>query len=163
MTDAAIGLVFDESKTQVLVVKRRDVPVWVFPGGGVDEGETREEAVIREVFEETGFHAAVVRRTGEYYPLNKLAFYTVVFECQVIGGEATLSDETADVGFYPIHQLPHPFFHIHQDWLNDALSNPKCTVKKSIHQVTYWNLAKYFFRHPMRVLRTCLTRAKGHK
>lgn len=31
---------------------------WTLPGGGVEDGEAPEQAVIREVVEETGMHAA---------------------------------------------------------------------------------------------------------
>lgn len=34
---------------------------WTFPGGGVNEGETLEQAVVREVKEETGLDVKVVR------------------------------------------------------------------------------------------------------
>jgi 8-oxo-dGTP pyrophosphatase MutT (NUDIX family) len=35
--------------------KHRDVaPRWITPGGGVDPGESHDQAAIREVFEETG-------------------------------------------------------------------------------------------------------------
>lgn len=161
MTNAAIGIVFNSDKTAILAVKRLDIPIWVLPGGGIDPGETPEEAVVREVREETGYVVQVKRRTGEYTPLNKLAYFTVLMECAVVGGEARLSNETAAVGFYPIDQLPAPFFHLHQDWLTDALSHPNDTVRKPITQVTYWNLAKYFVKHPIRVLQTLLARSKS--
>jgi 8-oxo-dGTP pyrophosphatase MutT (NUDIX family) len=32
-----------------------DVGLWIVPGGGVDNGETLEQAVLREIEEETGF------------------------------------------------------------------------------------------------------------
>lgn len=33
---------------------------WVTPGGGVDEGESHEQAAVRELFEETGFQVDTV-------------------------------------------------------------------------------------------------------
>jgi len=48
---------------ELLLVKqktKRGAVVWNFPGGGVEEGETFEEAAIREVFVETGFVIEIV-------------------------------------------------------------------------------------------------------
>ncbi len=50
------GLATDE-KNQLLVVSAKDM---VFlPGGGIDAGESAEEALRRETLEETGWHALV--------------------------------------------------------------------------------------------------------
>ena len=38
---------------------------WTLPGGGVENGETKEEAVVREVFEETHLHVTVERQLYE--------------------------------------------------------------------------------------------------
>jgi 8-oxo-dGTP diphosphatase len=47
-----------------ILLARRDKPprtgFWSFPGGGVEVGETQEEAVVREVAEETGVTCEVV-------------------------------------------------------------------------------------------------------
>ena len=40
---AVYGIVWKDNKSSVLLVQRRDLPVWVLPGGGLDEGETPEE------------------------------------------------------------------------------------------------------------------------
>ncbi|MEH7444496.1 NUDIX domain-containing protein [Bacillus sp. JJ1122] len=54
--------------------------VWNFPGGGMEGNEAPEEACIREVKEETGYDAVVIRL------LNKDEFkYTFIAE--IIGGE----------------------------------------------------------------------------
>ena len=51
----ASALVTD-SEGRLLLVLQPGVPAdfWILPGGGVEEGETSREAVVREVREETG-------------------------------------------------------------------------------------------------------------
>lgn len=46
---------------KVLTIKRTkpDIVYWVMPGGGVDKGETKEEALIREAKEELGVDVLV--------------------------------------------------------------------------------------------------------
>lgn len=158
MKRSAIAIILSQDRQQVLLIKRRDVPVWVLPGGGVDEHETTDQAAIREAFEETGLIVTIKRAVAEYTPINRLSNHTYTFECDPQHGNLTLGDETQDIGFFSIHQLPHPFFFIHQDWLNDALKKETTLIKKPLNQVTYKNLFFYFLRHPLQVFRMLLSR-----
>ena len=155
---AVIGIVFSSSGQEVVILKRRDVPVWVLPGGGVDLNESFEEAVIREIWEETGLRAKIVRKSGHYFPINKLAKETHVFVCQEIEGTLSTGEETREIGYFPISNLPKNFFIVHHDWLEDALNNITKTVLKPITRVSYWNFFKYTLRHPYKVLRYLFSR-----
>jgi 8-oxo-dGTP diphosphatase len=59
-------------------VQRGDI-VWNFPGGGIEEGETPEEACIREVKEETGYEVRI---------LSKMYFYEekYTYRAEIISG-----------------------------------------------------------------------------
>lgn len=145
--EGVVGIIFDSTHTSVLSIKRTDIPIWVLPGGGIDPGETPEEAVIREVFEETGLQVEIARKSGEYTPLNKLAALTHVFECREISGRLTCGQETKALAFFPIDQLPPPFFPVHQEWIADAVESSN-TVYKPITQLTPARILKFFIRHP---------------
>lgn len=155
---STIGIVFNHQKNKVLLVKRRDVPVWVLPGGGVDPQELPSDAAIREVYEETGCSVTIVRHAAIYTPVNRLANLTYVYECQVQEGNLTISAETQDVAFFDLNKLPASFFFIHRDWLNEVLNSPCQTIQKPLDQINYFNLFKYFCRHPYLVLRFALSR-----
>ena len=91
---AVYGIIFSKDRETVLLIKRRDVPVWVLPGGGIDPGETPEIAVIREMKEETGYNIKILRQIAEYLPVNKLTQISFFYECEIISGEKTTGEET---------------------------------------------------------------------
>ncbi len=158
MERGSLAVVFNENRDEVLVIKRRDVPIWVLPGGGINPGETPEKAVIREVFEETGVHVDVVCNVGVYTPVNKLVAETHFFECRPKEGSPMIGPETLDVKFAPLKDLPSPFFYIHKDLIKDALSNEPKPLYKLFSKVTYWAVLKYFLSHPIKVIRFGLSK-----
>lgn len=48
------GAIIRDKEGRILLQKRSDYGNWGLPGGGMDPGESIEETMIREVFEETG-------------------------------------------------------------------------------------------------------------
>ncbi|MEM8728032.1 MAG: NUDIX domain-containing protein [Chlamydiota bacterium] len=151
------GIVFSKDRKEVLLTKRRDVPVWVLPGGGIELEESPEEGVIREIREETGYRVTILRKVAEYTPPNRLTRHTYLFECSVIGGRATLTSETQGIAFFPIDHLPltpPPY----PDWISDSLRQSPAPLHKPISGVTYIDLFKHFLYHPILVCRFLLSR-----
>ena len=154
---SVIGIVLDPLTRHVLLVKRRDVPIWVLPGGGVDSGESLEDAVVREVLEETGLQTKVIKILSHYTPINKLSFHTFVYLCEPISGELTKGDETANVGYYPIDNLPSSFFYIHKGWLMETLKLNHQFFSRPLNEITYFKLFCYFCKHPLEVIQFLFT------
>ncbi len=61
----ATGVVFN-SDNKVLMIKHKKLGIWLPPGGHVDENELPDEAVLREIREETG----VIAKIAEAGQLN---------------------------------------------------------------------------------------------
>lgn len=156
LPNSVAGLIFSPDRSSVLLIKRRDVPVWVLPGGGIDPGESAEQAVVREILEETGFTVKVDRLVGDYIPINRLAKRTHLYECTVLGGEAMMSPETRGVRFFPLKELP-PLPPPYLEWIRDGeLRRPP--VQKRLVTVNYLTLIKNFALHPILVIRFLLAR-----
>jgi len=156
IVQSVTGVLFSEDRSQVLLILRRDVPVWVLPGGGVDPGEKAEEAIIREILEETGFHVKVSRLVGAYTPINRLARYTHLYECRIISGEPTPSSETKAVRFFALDDLP-PMPPPYLEWIHDAYIDQPSLYKR-LESVTYWCLIKNAILHPLLIARFLLSR-----
>ncbi len=58
-------------RLRVLIVRSSDGLNWLFPKGHVERGETAERAAVREVREEAGVKASVVRFAGRQRYANK--------------------------------------------------------------------------------------------
>lgn len=102
---------------QVLLHKRSDNGAWGLPGGRMEIGETVEQCVIRETWEETGLQVAVKRLVGVYsdslgysilrYPSGYAVHYVImVFAVEQIGGELRISLESTDLRFFDVNELP---------------------------------------------------------
>lgn len=150
------GIVFSPDRTSVLLIQRRDVPVWVLPGGGIDAGESPQNAAVREILEETGFTVKVQRLVGEYIPINRLAKRTHLYECAILDGEAKLSPETRSVRFFPLIELP-PLPPPYREWIDDAAKQLP-PIQKKLTSVNYLTLIKNFILHPILVIRFLLAR-----
>lgn len=59
--DRAFSAVLSKGKIAMVQVDETERSFWTLPGGGVEEGETREEAAVREAMEETNLRIKVIR------------------------------------------------------------------------------------------------------
>jgi len=94
LATAATGLVFDDAG-RVLLARHSNAGLWLAPGGAIDPDESPVDAVVREVFEETGLHVEPVNLLGvfggpsfrvRYANGDETGYVMVVFECRVLGG-----------------------------------------------------------------------------
>lgn len=127
---AVNAVVFNE-KGEVLLAKRTDNGLWCIPGGHVDLGEPLKEACLRELYEETGLKAEVVKLVGIYsdtkgslHIAQGPEWHTVrvSFLCKVTGGELRPSEETSEIRYFNVGQLP-PLITDHTRRIQDALEN----------------------------------------
>jgi ADP-ribose pyrophosphatase YjhB (NUDIX family) len=97
---------------RVLLVRERMDGLWTLPGGWADVNETPSAAVLKEVEQESGFRARIVKLAGLYdrrrhHPGPTLFHsWKAFFVCRIVGGEARGSYETDAVEFFDLDALP---------------------------------------------------------
>lgn len=105
------GVVFQDGA--LLLVKELRDGGWTLPGGWADTNDSPSEAVVREIFEESGFETRAVKLLAVYdrskhghtppYPFH---IYKMFFRCEIIGGAAASSSETEGAAFFKEHEIP---------------------------------------------------------
>lgn len=100
---------------QILLVQRKRPPFagyWSLPGGSVELGESVEEALIREVREETGLEVGVSRLLGyadgiQHDPDGRVQYHHVMlyFEACVTGGRLCAADDAAQAAWASLSEL----------------------------------------------------------
>lgn len=90
------AIVMNDEK-QILLVQRTDDKTWSMPGGWVEADETVDQAIVREVLEETGLEIVPERIVDVHVRLERTAHITYL--ARVIGGKIICSEEATDVVF----------------------------------------------------------------
>ncbi len=119
-----------DERGRILLQCRSDFRKWGLPGGSVEVGETVERAVIREVREETGYEAQLVRLVGVYsdpaftttrYPNGDLVHYvSLTFECRIVGGRPRMDSESTAMAWFSPDDLPADLLEDHRPRIRDA-------------------------------------------
>jgi ADP-ribose pyrophosphatase YjhB (NUDIX family) len=94
-------------KGQLLLVKPAYLDYWTLPGGGVERGETLDQAARREVWEEAGVRLGPLELLGAYDNFHEgKRDYVVLFFADCISREGGSSWEIERAGFFPLEALP---------------------------------------------------------
>jgi len=98
-------LLRDAGRREVLVIHRPRYDDWSLPKGKLERGESEETAAVREIAEETGYRASVVREIGRVrYVDSKGRDKEVVYFVMRTEGESDFSpgDEVDAVRWIPV-------------------------------------------------------------
>lgn len=89
------AVIIKEDKILLIHRKKNGEEYWVFPGGGVEEGETSDQAIVREVKEETNLD--VSKHELAFMCLNELDNKEQPFYyCEVSNGKPEIVGEEKD-------------------------------------------------------------------
>jgi len=91
---------------EILLVKRKDYPIWDLPGGIVDEWELLQDCAVREVAEETGYIIAIEKKIGEYFHEEKNDMQHLFYGSLTGGSPMKDGPETAGVDWFNPNRLP---------------------------------------------------------
>jgi 8-oxo-dGTP pyrophosphatase MutT (NUDIX family) len=102
------GVVYDDAGRILLAYNERQE--WELPGGQLEEGESPEQCVAREILEESGLRVDVgpiiCGRTVEVIPTKFVVM--IVYRCKLrsAAAEPVVSDEHAAIEFIDTTRLP---------------------------------------------------------
>ncbi|WDL99518.1 NUDIX domain-containing protein [Alicyclobacillus sp. ALC3] len=131
------ALVFD-ADNRLLLHKRGDNGHWGIPGGYLEIGETVADAARREVFEETGLRLGKMVLFGIYSGVknewihpngDEVANVLIDFVCTDYEGELLqVTEESLDVRFFPLDELPAKLFPGQRQIFADLISGKRAPI-----------------------------------
>ena len=120
-TPSAAAVITDQAG-RVLLTRRSVEPgkgMWCLPGGFNEMGESLEDTVMREVFEETGLQVVSLKladacfKKGGYYGDVQVICYLA----EVTDGNLKPGDDADEVRYFDLNEIPPLAFKCHSQFL----------------------------------------------
>ncbi|KOY17411.1 NUDIX hydrolase [Paenibacillus xylanivorans] len=98
---SAAAIVMNENN-EILLIRgpRRG---WEMPGGQVEEGESLQDAAVRETKEESGIDIEIIRFCGIFQNVDG-SIVNTLFLARPIGGEPIVTSESLETRYFPIEE-----------------------------------------------------------
>lgn len=123
-THGSFTIIIDNSN-RILLLKRRDYPLWDLPGGRLENTESFTECAIREAYEETGYHISIIHKVGTYNRPKCDDIQHVYFGKITSGKPLYSTDETKNLKWFDISKLPLNMVPNRRKQIKDFKSNSK--------------------------------------
>lgn len=122
----SVAAVIRNEKSEILFQYPRNSEYWSLPAGAIEPGESPAEAVVREVWEETGLTIKPLHIIGVFGGLqyrhvyangDQVEYQVTIYECKIVRGTLEAVDGESEVLKYfkedniPKLALPYP------DWV----------------------------------------------
>ena len=109
----AVGAAVGNADGELLLIRRADSGVWLYPTGWADVGYSASEIAVKEVAEETGIRTEPLRLIavldGLRLGFSRIPLYSLIFHCRFLGGELKPHPlECSDAGWFSEDNLPAP-------------------------------------------------------
>ncbi|MGL4818612.1 MAG: NUDIX hydrolase [Bacilli bacterium] len=132
----SVAAIVRNENGEILLQNKGNGERWSLPAGAIELGEAPAEALVREVWEETGLLVIPRKLIGLFggkdfryvYPNGHQVEYQVyLFDCEVRSGELNPIDgETAELHYFSVDAMPEL-----------ALPYPKAVFQSSDHEIAW--------------------------
>lgn len=122
----AVAAFVQNEKDEILLIKRGVEPQkgkWALPSGFIEQTELPEEAVIRELKEETGIRGSVQKLLGVHIEPTEVYGNVLLlgYEISPVGYKPRPKSDTQEVRFFPLNKLPNIPFASHRAIIKQGL------------------------------------------
>jgi 8-oxo-dGTP diphosphatase len=124
----AVRVLLADQDGKILILKRStdsktNPGKWELPGGKVDQGESFDHALIREVYEETNLKISLEHVVGaSEQNLHIIRAVHIIMSGKIVEGELNLSSEHEGYAWVTIETLPDYEL---ADWLQDYVDQTR--------------------------------------